>query len=103
MDNQFRVSRLMRIFARHGGRETDRVKPFQAFTDSVRASLTSAGNLSSDECPFLAFYEGPSKWTVLTLSRVVWKRNDRVAAISINELNYPDLSDDDLASMRAAL
>jgi hypothetical protein len=102
MDNEFRVTRLMRMFERHGGKETDRVKLFGSWPENVRDSLTSDGNLSSDELPFLAYYDGPSKWTVLTLKRIVWRTVGSVHTISIDEVSQVTISAAAYAAMLSA-
>ncbi len=103
MDNDFRVSRLMRIYTRWGGVESSLVRPFQSWPEEVRLSLTSDANISTEESPFLAFYENSSKWTVLTLSRIIWKKGEQVHQIPFSDLRDADLSADAIAALSMAI
>lgn len=102
MDDDFRISRLMRLFAKNGGTESETVKQFRNLSDEVRRELTENGQLSEAERPFLTYYVNPSRWTVLTLLRFVWRHDGRIRAMPISSLTYPWLSEDDVALLSAA-
>ena len=100
MDKAFRVSRLLWRYKKSGGKESGLVRPFDSWPTAIRRALEVDGGLSPEEMPFLAFYEGPSKWSIVTLERLVWKQQGQVQQLPIAAIKEEGLSDAVMAALR---
>jgi hypothetical protein len=91
----------MRIFSKHGGVQTELVKPFDLWPESVRVLMSSAGQLSAHESPFLAFMMGHQDGRSI-LERIVWMKPSHLDWILLADLIGVMLSDDDVAKLSQA-
>jgi hypothetical protein len=79
------------------------VKQFESWPDTVRSFLVTGAQISAEETPFLAYFENASKWTVLTLDRVIWKRGGEVSHVPFSELYDARLPEDVTSRLSTAL
>ncbi len=99
MDHVFRISRLMRLYYRHGGCQSETQRVFAEWPAAVRSAMAKEGRLSKDDWPFLAHYDGPDKWTVVSLLRIVWKTAQGVCEARYKDLHYADTTAEFMAEL----
>jgi hypothetical protein len=97
MDNEFRVSRLLRIFGKSGcwGNHS---REFFGWPESTQQELRRWAGLTDSERPFIAYVER-DRWTVLTLERVIWRSGEHIQSVGVGELAEITVTDQNSARL----
>lgn len=81
-----RVRRIWKLLERSGG-GTQRTNTLSSFSPAVVSELSTAAVLAGAEEGLLAFYQGSSRWLLLTTERLVWKQGEKQAQLDWAEIH----------------
>src|SRR5262245_39660786 len=94
VDEAFRASRLLRLFEQVAGNQTTLSKPFLQWPTQTRDRVRTEAGICLPEYPFLAYIKDDDEWTIVTLTRIVWKEDGQLHRVHIGDLDDATIPED---------
>ena len=102
MDNEFRISRLIRIYEKSGD-WSEQSRRFEDWPSEVRTKIAEDAGMNESEHPILAFVSDES-WTLLTLESLYWKKEgEAIQNLPVVDLAEITITDENSAKFSATV
>lgn len=103
IDNEFRISRLMRIYLKSASAGSPDVRPYGEWSEETKQLVQNESGVTAGDSPFLMYYRAPSEWTIVTLGDLVWKLDGQLYRLRVGDIRKISYTDEAMEAMRQEL